>query len=236
VFEIMMAARGQICVSISASDARAAARIVAPLAPLVDVVEIRLDAMQTPDVAACMELISLPLLFTNRPAWEGGAFAGSEEERIEPLVAAARLGAAYVDLELRADISFRDQLHKHCRASGCGLILSWHDFSTTPSTSRLNSLVREMEAADADIGKVVTTASNTDDVIRVLSLLSAVDAKRMRLSAFCMGEVGRISRFATLYLGGAMTYVAPDEQSATAPGQFSARQLADLLTTYSHAD
>jgi 3-dehydroquinate dehydratase-1/3-dehydroquinate dehydratase/shikimate dehydrogenase len=232
----MMVERGQICVSISAPDARAAARIVDPLASLVDVVEIRLDAMRTPDVEACMEMISLPVLFTNRPVWEGGAFAGSEEERIEILAAAARQVAAYVDLELRADSSSRDQLHKHCKAAGCGLILSWHDFSGTPSTARLNSLVREMEAADADIGKVVTTARNADDVIRVLSLLSSADRKRMRLSAFCMGEAGRISRFATLYLGGAMTYVAPDGKSATAPGQFSARQLAGLITTYNHAD
>lgn len=232
----MMMKRGQICVSIGASDARIAAKIVSPLAPLVDVVEIRLDAMQFPDVEACIKRISLPILFTNRPVWEGGSFAGGEEERLKPLLAAARQGAAYVDLELRADISLREQLQSQCADSGCRLILSWHDFSGTPPVSKLNSLVREMEAAGAAIGKVVTTARDADDVLRVLSLLSAPGSKRFCVSAFCMGEAGRISRFATIYLGGAMTYVAPDEKSATAPGQFSARQMANLVTDFSHAD
>ncbi len=228
--------RGRICVSVSAPDAAAAAEMVDPLVSLVDLVEIRLDAMSVPDVAGCLERISLPLLFTNRPVWEGGMCTGSEEQRLAPLLDAARQGAAYVDLELRADPGLREQLREQCTQGNCQLILSWHDFSLTPPQATLHNLVKEMKEAGADIGKVVTTARDAHDVTQVLSLLPLARDKGLRLSAFCMGEVGRISRFATLYLGGAMTYVAPDAQSATAPGQFSARQMAQLLTDFSHAD
>jgi len=231
-----MTAQGKICVSISAADARAVAEAVRPLASLVDVVEVRLDAMRDPDVSGCLEMISLPLLFTNRPVWEGGAFSGTEEERLEPLLTAARSGAAYVDLELRADAVLRKRLRAQCATGSCRLILSWHNFATTPSMAELQGLVCRMEEAGADIGKVVTTARNVSDVIRVLSLPSAVHRDGFGLSAFCMGEAGRISRFATLYLGGTMTYVAPDRHSATAPGQLTARQMAQLVTGFSHAD
>ena len=73
--------RGKICVSVSAVDTDILARIVQENSALVDLVEVRLDAMSRPEVERGMQMIHLPLLFTNRPIWEGGAFSGSEEER-----------------------------------------------------------------------------------------------------------------------------------------------------------
>lgn len=227
---------GKICVSVGAAHAEAAAEVVNAVAPFVDLVEIRLDAMREPNVADCLQKISLPLLFTNRPVWEGGGFSGREEDRLVPLMAAARQGAAYVDLELRTEADLRRQLRRVCADTGCGLILSWHDFSSTPAEAELFDLVESMAEAGADLGKVVTTAQGPDDVIRVLSLLQMAARIGFKLSAFCMGEAGRISRFATIHLGGAMTYVAPDEQSATAPGQFSAQHFAQLNRLFFHAD
>jgi 3-dehydroquinate dehydratase-1/3-dehydroquinate dehydratase/shikimate dehydrogenase len=47
-----------------------------------------------------------------------------------------------------------------------------------------------------------------------------------------MGEAGRITRLATLYLGGTMTYASLDENQATAPGQMTVRHLHSLLTLF----
>ncbi len=226
--------RGRICVSVSGANAELLAKTVQASSDLADVVEIRLDTMTMPNVEQCLQLAALPLLFTNRPVWEGGAFSGSEEERLQPLLQAVNLRAAYVDFELRADQSLREQLLVARHHSSTRLILSWHDFRKTPPTEELIELVLQMRAAGADMGKIVTTAKSTGDVLRVLSLLREAGEIGFPLSAFCMGEIGRISRFATLYLGGEMTYVAVSEEQATAPGQLSADRMNTLCNLFSH--
>jgi len=224
--------RGKICMSVTAPDADTVARTVRENRGLIDLVEVRLDAMDRPEVDRSMHLVHLPLLFTNRPTWEGGDFSGSEEERLRPLLQAVELRAAYVDLELRADQSLRQQLLEATRSSPTGLILSWHDFTSTPSTEELTDLIRQMRDGGADVGKIVTTAETNDDVLRVLALLRVAGKIDFPVSAFCMGTVGRISRVATIYLGGEMTYVAASEDQATAPGQLSAARMSQLCTLF----
>ncbi len=224
--------RGKICMSVSAADVDILARTVQENSALVDLVEIRLDAMSSPEVDRCMQMVHLPLLFTNRPIWEGGAFSGSEEERLQPLLQAVKMQAAYVDLELRADQALREHLLYVKQSSPTRLILSWHDFTSTPTMEELTDLLRRMRTAGADIGKIVTTANTRDDVLRVLALLREADKIAFPISAFCMGTVGRISRFAAIYLGGEMTYVAASEDQATAPGQLSAARMNQLCTLF----
>ncbi|MCI5163980.1 MAG: type I 3-dehydroquinate dehydratase, partial [Candidatus Electrothrix sp. AX5] len=78
------------------------------------------------------------------------------------------------------------------------------------------------------IGKIVTTAHSAEDALRVLHLQEQAKAANFPLSCFCMGEPGRITRLATLYLGGYMSYVCLDNAQATAPGQLSLEQLQEL--------
>ncbi len=224
--------QGKICVSVGAPDVESLVRMIQPDKQLIDVAEVRLDAMDRPEVEHCMQRINLPLLFTNRPAWEGGAFSGEEKKRLQPLLQAVRLQAAYVDLELRADRSMRQRLLAEKQNSATRLILSWHDFSKTPSAGELAALVLEMQAADADIGKLVTTAHCAGDVQRVLALLQQAGEMDFPLIAFCMGQAGKISRFATVFLGGYMTYVASSAGAVTASGQFAADHFYQLYTMF----
>jgi len=82
----------------------------------------------------------------------------------------------------------------------------------------------------ADIGKIVTTAVSPEDALRILSLQEAAMAASFPLSAFAMGAHGAISRLATLYLGGFMTYAALSPEQATAPGQITVQNLHALLS------
>ncbi|CAK8718915.1 MAG: 3-dehydroquinate dehydratase [Candidatus Electronema aureum] len=216
---------GKICVSIAAAAAREQAGAVLDAA---DVIEIRLDSMAEPEVAKCCSLLRKPLLFTNRPTWEGGQFAGSEEERIAPLLEAVRLRAAYIDLELRAALADRHRLLEAMENSPTRMIISWHDFQSTPSAAELTGILHQMIASGAHIGKIVTTAHGPSDVLRVLALQEQARAAGFCLSCFCMGEAGRISRLATLYLGGYMTYACLSDAQATAPGQISVARLREL--------
>ena len=217
--------RGKICVSVAGANAAAIHAEVQPVLEKVDVVEIRLDAMAEPDVARCCRLFQKSLLFTNRPIWEGGAFNGVEDERVRPLFAAVDLQAAYVDFELRADPQLRSQLLQAMQSSSTRMILSWHDFKSTPTPEELVEILQQMMDSGAHIGKIVTTAHTPADVLRVLNLQERAQAAGFPLSCFCMGETGRISRLATLYLGGYMTYGALSDGLATAPGQLSVNRL-----------
>jgi 3-dehydroquinate dehydratase-1/3-dehydroquinate dehydratase/shikimate dehydrogenase len=223
-------AGGGICVAVALPDAPAAIRAVRPVLADVDVVEIRLDGMQQPDIAELCRRIAHPLLFTNRAAWEGGACESPEEERLALLLTAARYGATYVDLELRTDPSLRRRLLDEIRGSAARLIISHHDFARTPSAEQLSAILQEQVHSGAHIGKIVTMAHDHLDVLRVLNLQCEASRHNFPLIAFCMGEAGRISRITTLLLGGFMTYAALDAGQATAPGQFTVSELKAGLT------
>jgi 3-dehydroquinate dehydratase I len=225
---------GRICVSLTGADAAVLAEQARQVLDLADVLEIRLDYMTVPEPEKCFSLLRKPLLFTNRPLWEGGRFAGKKEERLEPLIEAVRLGADYVDLELRAALKSRHCLLEALEESQSPtkLILSWHDFKETPSAAELTNLLHQMIAGGAHIGKIVTTAHNANDVLRVLALQEEARAAGFSLISFCMGETGRISRLATLYLGGYMSYACLNEEQATAPGQLSASRLCELIRLF----
>ena len=225
---------GLVCVSVSGENAEDIMVKVQPVKSFVDLVEVRLDTMTRPDVEECMGLLSMDMLFTNRPLWEGGQFDGSEEERLAPLVKAVSCGAAFVDLELRSDRALREKLLEAAANSVTHCIFSWHDFDKTLQEDEFNELLVSMKTSGADIAKIVTTAHDEFDVLRVLSLQRKARDIDLPLSCFCMGDKGRISRFASLYLGSFMSYVAVDEQSATAPGQFSARQFHQLQSVFNH--
>ncbi len=226
--------RGKICVALTGKDAAEISAMAQPVLYDVDVIEIRLDGMADPDVAKCCTLLRKPLLYTNRPTWEGGAFSGSEEERIRPLLKAVELNAAYIDFELRAAKDLRTDLLKAMQSSTCRMILSCHDFEITPTANELAKILDHMIDSGAHIGKIITTAHTPDDVLRVLQLQEKARAARFPLSCFCMGKAGKISRLATLYLGGYMSYACLNDEQATASGQLSVVQMCELISTLEH--
>lgn len=225
--------QGKICVSLAGPDAATMYSQVEPVLDRVDVVEIRLDSMIKADIYNCCSLLHKPLLFTNRPLWEGGAFDGTEERRIAPLLEAVRQEVAYVDFELRADQWLRKRLLAAMSLSPTRMVLSWHNFEDTPPQEELEDVLAQMVESDAGtgkvVGKIVTTAHNPEDALRVLRLQEQAKAANFPLSCFCMGEPGRITRLATLYLGGFMTYACLNDAEATAPGQLSLEQLQQLI-------
>ncbi|MCI5164986.1 MAG: type I 3-dehydroquinate dehydratase [Candidatus Electrothrix sp. GM3_4] len=230
--------RGKICVSLAGADVAALVTQARQITGRADVIEVRMDSMQHPDVLACCAALDKPLLFTNRPNWEGGAFSGTEEQRINPLLEAVQQQAAYVDWELRADESLRNRLQEAMSGGPTRMILSWHDFETTPPQAELEDVLAQMMESGACtgnvvgkiIGKIVTTAHTPEDALRVFRLQEQAKAANFPLSCFCMGEPGRITRLATLYLGGYMTYACLNDAQATAPGQLSLDQLQKLTT------
>ena len=162
---------------------------------------------------------------------------GSEATRISLLLQAIGHDCAMVDLELKTAPELRgevlDALLQHPQTA---LVVSWHDFSGTPSSAELGEILQQQMESGAHIGKIVTTANDYKDVLRVLNLQAAAAENNFPLIAFCMGPIGKISRLATIKLGGYMTYAAPDGGKETAPGQIPVSVLRDMLSRLDHAD
>jgi len=227
---VPLASPAGVCVSVACEKVAQALEIARQSESHADVIEIRLDSLSRPEIEPFMKNLAKPLLFTNRPEWEGGSFKGSEAERIGLLLQAVKLDCALVDLELKTSPELRgellDVLLKHQQT---GLIISWHDFSGTPSGDALGEILLQQMESGAHIGKIVTTANDYKDVLRILNLLAVAAENNFPLIAFCMGAIGRISRLATTKLGGYMTYAVPDGGKETAPGQMKVSALRAML-------
>jgi len=231
---ISLSSPAGVCVSVASEKVDEAIAMAKESASVADVVEIRLDSLARPEIEPFVKSLAKPLLFTNRPEWEGGSFKGPEPERIGLLLKAVQHDCALVDLELKTAPELRgellDVLLNH---SQTGLIISWHDFSGTPSSDELAEILLQQIESGAHIGKIVTTANDPMDVLRVLNLQVIAAESNFPLIAFCMGGVGKISRLATLRLGGYMTYAAPDRGHETAPGQIPVSVMREMLSRLS---
>jgi len=225
---------GKICVSIGGNDVDDTLADALRVEEEADIIEIRLDGLTKPEIAPFIERIKKPLLFTNRPDWEGGLWCDDETERLALLKQAIVAHGSYVDIELRTEQILRREIINLAAKNQSKTIVSWHDFQTTPSATQLEHILHEQIESGADIGKIVTMAHDYNDVLRVLSLQAMAHKKDFSLIAFCMGEAGRISRLATLDLGGYMTYAAPESGKGTAPGQISVSTLHHLLNRLHH--
>ncbi len=108
-------------------------------------------------------------------------------------------------------------------------IVSWHDPSGTPESSKLRYLAdRIMELGE--ISKIVTYARSEEDAYRVLRLYREVRWPG-KLIAFSMGRKGSFSRRIAPFLGSPIVYAYLDEP--VAEGQISLREaliLKELLS------
>ena len=151
------------------------------------------------------------------------------------LCAAIEAGAEYIDTELEYPDDLQLQLRNRARSAGTKLIVSWHNFSTTPPLKQLLEVYHNCAEKGADVVKIVTTANSLIDATRTMRLYRSVArlprkrGNRPPLAAFAMGSAGKFTRYLSLKLGSPLSYTYPDGANATAPGQYSESQLAALL-------
>jgi 3-dehydroquinate dehydratase type I len=187
--------------------------------------EVRLDYLEeaAPDLKRLFRSLPGPVIATNRLATEGGRWTGTEADRLALLSEALNLGVTCLDLELAAGAIFRREIWE--RRGQTRLILSWHDFAGTPDTIRLEAVLEEMLAAEADIVKLVTLAREPADNLRMLSLIPRARARGKEIIAFCMGPLGKWSRVAAPLLGSWLTFAPFSKPGASAPGQLTVNEV-----------
>jgi 3-dehydroquinate dehydratase I len=185
-----------------------------------DLVEFRIDAMDHPnpdDVLNIIKDINQPLIATNRKIDEGGFFQGSESERTEILLTAAK-HADIIDIELETDI---DHMNKVIKASK-STIISYHDFIKTPPLDFLLDIVSR-ERQLGDIAKFAVMPKTLSDTIVVLNVLSKVE----KTVGIAMGDMGRYTRVVAPLFGSPITFASLDNISA--PGQLDIQTTKNFL-------
>lgn len=227
-----------LCASILVEDpADAAASIDECARAGADLVELRVDLLHD-DHDSLTPLVHgspVPVILTVRSVLEGGLFDGSDERYaaiMEGLCLHVR--PRYLDIEalrLARSAAVRSALERslhhpdYFRDSDPRVILSFHDIRGRPAD--LHRRVAEMaEEPLADILKIVWRARSVRDNLEALELL------RLRpkpMIALCMSDEGLPSRVLAAKFDAFLTFVRPDNQAPTGPGQPG---IAEMLHRY----
>lgn len=188
-----------------------------------DILELRIDLLDMDASTAILELkaLGLPVIITNRMKQEGGAWEGSEDERIKTLISLIHLADA-VDIELCAPE--RDAVVEKARTEGKTVIISTHDFQNTPEPDVMAGIINESFEAGADIAKLAVMPQTLQDV---LNLLEVTLNSSGEVCTIAMGNTGRHSRVVAPIYGSVMTYGYVDKPAA--PGQLRVDELKSIL-------
>jgi 3-dehydroquinate dehydratase/shikimate dehydrogenase len=187
-----------------------------------DLVELRLDTLPPGelDVAGALQGRRTPVIATCRARWEGGHFAGSEEERRAVLARALDLGAEYVDVEWQA--GFQNLLQGPQRER---IVLSHHAFEGVPAD--LDQRARQMQATGTGVIKLAAMAQRLSDTATLLQVARAVHTpggtEPQQTVVIAMGDCGEVSRVCPSRFGSAWSYAG----SVAGIGQLGPRALLD---------
>jgi len=220
-----------ICIPVAATTNEEALERMAAAFRLADLVELRIGGIGGVDLKRLLSARKGPVIVTARRREEGGSFEGSETERIALLCEAVRLEADFVDLELSTHAILAGTLLEEIRRGGdrTRLIVSHHDFERTPPYRTLQGICGRCVGRGADIAKIATFARSMEDNIRILRLVGWAQRKGHPLIAHCMGETGRVSRVTAPLFGSYLAFASLDEGQETAPGQFTAPEMREIL-------
>ena len=206
-----------LCVTVAAASADDLRRQRDEAAKVANLVELRLDALgRRVDVDAALAGRRGPVLVTCRPGWEGGGFDGPEETRLQLLERAIRLGAEWVDVEMRADHTALVGLR-----GGRGIVLSMHDFEGVPRA--LNDRYRAMRATGAEVVKLAARADALADCLPLLDVGREAANAGDRVALVAMGAAGLPTRLLPARFGSCWSYAG----DGVAPGQMAPAQMLD---------
>jgi len=130
-----------------------------------------------------------------------------------------------VDVELCNDEEFVKIVRERAKLSGVKVILSYHNFTETPSESFIYSKLTEAQAAGADISKVAVMPKDYGDVLTLLSATNKARNETVQgpMVTMSMGPEGAVSRLAGGLFGSDITFAIGKQ--ASAPGQIPIKDL-----------
>lgn len=212
---------GVIAGSLSLATVKKAIRLGA------DLIEVRIDTFENREPALLADILSkiksdkaasrTPILLTVRSVKEGGKIHLTDKERLA-LLTALMPYADLIDIELSSGRLLKDVINLKKKRQ-TKLIVSYHNFTSTPGLAGLRQIIKKGRAAGADYVKIAATANDKSSVKRLAGLLTAADG----LIIIAMGDYGRPSRAFFPLIGSLITFGSIS--TSTAPGQMSVSEI-----------
>lgn len=215
------------CIPIIAKNTQEALDRMALAAPSADVMEIRLDLMESFDIGTIIRSAVKPLLVTYRSDKEGERGIAKPDIVAGYLRSAVQEGADLVDVELTMPHDLRQSIIES--RGKTGIVVSSHINDGTPSREELKEILNKSVATGCDIAKIVTMANRWDDNLRLLELIPDARERDIKIIAFCMGHMGRMSRIFSLLMGAHMTFASFEAGQESAPGQITISEMKMML-------
>lgn len=214
----------RICVSIlPKNNVEALSLIERAQKAKADFIEVRLDCLEVSrNLSELVKSTKTPLIATNKLVAERGFFAGTDSQRQETLLAAAKNGFKYVDVDL-SSTKPKETIDK-LKQLDAKPIVSYHKFDGALSSLEMEKILKQEIDIGAYVCKIVTTAKKIEDNLAVLNFVSSMSSKA-KLVCFCMGEDGKVSRLLSPMFGAFFTFASLDLGSETAAGQISIQQM-----------
>ena len=232
--------RPQICVPlVGATIAELDAAASALVAGDYDLVELRIDFFSGWDTpSAVREAIAVvraalpeavPVLFTFRTKREGGQADIRPDAYAELLGLAIAAGVDAIDVELFTERACLLGLVTAAHEAGVVVVMSSHDFESTPPRAEILARLTEQQQLGADVLKVAVMPSHPRDVLTLMDATAEFVAEHARrpVITMSMGGLGVVSRLAGETFGSCVTFGSVGASSA--PGQIEARELRAVL-------
>ncbi len=221
----------RICVSICERTVEAFERAGARAAELGDLIEVRLDCLDMSQNAESfrnleilLQNIPRPVIVTYRPAQQGGKRELNSKSRLLFWLF-NRPAAELFDIEV--DIAAAPSLLDYGEnLDWRRVICSYHNFLGVPAN--VFQIYERMLSSPARILKITVQANDVTDCIPVFQLLDRARKDGREMIAIAMGTAGVATRILGPSRGAFLTYAALEDESATAPGQVSVRELRDV--------
>lgn len=213
-----------ICIPITSKTVEEAKSNIKKAENIADIIELRIDCMNKPNLSSLIKSCQKPVIITNRKKSEGGSFEGEEKERVKILLDAIDLGADYIDIEFSTPESFLREIKK--KKADTRLILSYHNFQKVPED--LQKIIDGMVQKEFDIIKLAVMANSIQDNLQIFSAIKKAKLKNIQIIAFCMGEYGEVSRILSPLQGCHLTFGSLSIGQESAPGQIPADVLKNI--------
>jgi 3-dehydroquinate dehydratase-1 len=176
--------------------------------------EVRIDAMQV-TIEDMGRIFSKPLtlIATFMPVSTAMMSDQAIDANIRKtfLIAAIEAGAKYVDIEIESDNACRKEIIEKAKLKDCKVIISFHDFHSTPEKEKLEEIADLCFSEGADVAKIACRDYHGRTVV------------------IGMGKKGRITRVAAPLLGSPFTFASLSRGKETAEGQIEKDRLERMM-------
>lgn len=208
----------------------------------IDIVEFRADALKNTSIENINEILEefkkeyqlAPILFTYRSKGQGGNGDFDHEsyyKLMQDIICNKK--ADYVDIQLD---TYEDNLMNcitKAQNNEVKIIISHHDFKSTPDEEEMFVTYEKMAELGADIGKLAVMPHNEKHLLSMLNALNRAYHKlEIDVIGTSMGELGKMTRITGGLFGSKFTYGFVGKEAA--PGQIHVKEIKKQLDLYQH--